>query len=291
MDSTTNESKELTGTLFATWVAHDSQSVIDALDTFPTEVGDMARATLIFDLINDSADAALAIYDEIENRSSKLAAARALAYSWSRTDGAAALNWVLTDPSTEAERTDLAVTVIRQMTQQDFLKAFELARDQPPLAVDNDEDIGLEATVINFLASQDLEEALRLLPSVREGPTKLRAYRHVGHSLVRHDRLNEAIAKGKALTEEDQTRYFTSIGYQVNVREDPESIFVMLDQLPSKIAQSRIATVSISNNQRSGVYDDQQVERLKEYLTNNDRRLLKIIEETGIGVPASYLGY
>ena len=229
------------------------------------------------------------MYDEIEDKSSKLAAARNLAYTWGSRDGEAALNWVMTDPSTEPERQHLANTIITQMTRQDFQKAFELAREQP-LDVDSDEDIGLEATVINILTFRNLEDAVQLLPLVREGPTKLAAYREVGHGLVRNDRLDEAIANGNNLTGEDQIRYYTSIGFNVNVMEDPESIFVMLDKLPSKMARSRIATTQISNNQRSNVYDDDQIERLNKYLTNDDRALLKKIEEEGIAVPGSYTG-
>ena len=176
------------------------------------------------------------------------------------------------------------------MTNTNFQTAFEVARDQP-LGVIGNEEIGLEATVIDMLTFQNLEEALKLLPLVREGPTKLTAYRNVGHSLIQNDRLDEALANGEEFSGEDQILYYTSIGSNVNVMRDPEAIFVRLDKLPSEMARSRIATTQIANNRRSKVYDDDQIDRLKEYLTDEDRDLLLKIEEEGINVPDSYHGY
>ena len=289
MDST-DERKELIQTLLASWGGNDSQSLMESLGDFPKDVQDAARVTLIFNLIKESTDAALAMYDDIEDKSSKLAAARTLAYDWGSRDGEAALSWVLTDPSTEPERKHLARTILGQMTQQDFQNAFNVARNQP-LGVDGNEEIGLEATVLNILSFRNLDNAVELLPLVREGPTKLEAYREVGDALAKNDRLDEAIANGKEFTGEDQVLYYTRIGFNVNVMEDPKSIFAMLDKLPSETARSRIATTQLSNNQQSNVYDDDQIERLKEYLTNEDRELLKKIEAEGIRVPDSYTGY
>ncbi|MYD46436.1 MAG: hypothetical protein F4W92_08800 [Gammaproteobacteria bacterium] len=285
-----SEREELMQTLFSAWVSNDAQHLMDSLGTFPNDVQDVARATLIFDLIKESPEAARAMYDEIENSSSKKIAARTIANYWGRTDGVAALNWVLSDPSTESQRPTLVDIIISEMTNKDFQTAFELARDQP-LGVDGNEEIGLEATVIDMLTFRDLEEALKLLPLVREGPTKLAAYKDVGNSLIRIDRLEEAIANGEEFSGEDQIRYYTSIGSNVNVMDEPESIFVRLDKLPSEMARSRIATSQIANNRRSKVFDDDQIDRLKKYLTDEDRDLLLKVEEEGINVPDSYLGY
>ena len=287
---TTDKRKELVRTLFAQWGSDDPQSLMESFGDFPKEVQDEARIPLISNLIKESSDSALAIYDEIEDRDSKLAAARTLAYDWGSRDGEAALNWVLTDPSTEPERQHLVQTIIGHMTEQDFQNAFNVARDQP-LGVDGNEEIGLEATVITILSFRNLDEAVQLLPLVREGPTKLDAYLEVGDALAQNDRLDEAITNGNEFTGEDQVLYYTRIGFNVNVMEDPESIFVMLDKLPSGMARSRIATTQISNNQRSNIYDDNQIDRLEKYLTNEDRQLLKKIDEEGIRVPDSYTGY
>lgn len=287
---TASEREDLTQELFSVWASIDTQSITDSLGNFPNDVQDIARATLILYLINDSPEAARAMYDEIENNRSKEAAARTLAHSWSRKDGVAALDWVLTDPSTESQRPSLVHTIISVMTNTNFQTAFEVARDQP-LGVIGNEEIGLEATVIDMLTFQNLEEALKLLPLVREGPTKLTAYRNVGHSLIQNDRLDEALANGEEFSGEDQILYYTSIGSNVNVMRDPEAIFVRLDKLPSEMARSRIATTQIANNRRSKVYDDDQIDRLKEYLTDEDRDLLLKIEEEGINVPDSYHGY
>ena len=143
--------EDLTQTLFSTWVSNDAEHLMDSLGKFPNDVQDVARATLIFDLIKESPEAARAMYDEIENSSSKEAAARTLANYWGRTDGIAALNWVLSDASTESQRPILLHIIISEMTNIDSQTAFEVARDQP-VGVDGDEELGLEATVIDILA-------------------------------------------------------------------------------------------------------------------------------------------
>jgi len=285
-----SEREDLTKTLFSAWVSNDAQHLMDSLGKFPNDVQDVARATLIFDLVKESPQAARAMYDEIENNSSKEAAARTIANYWSRKDGVAALDWVLTDHSTESQRPTLIHIIISEMTNKDFQTAFEVARDQP-VGVGGDEELGLEATVINILAFRNLEDAMKLLPLVREGPTKLSAYTDVGHSLVRNERLDEALANGEEFSGEDQILYYTSVGSNINVMRDPESIFARLDMLPSEMARSRIATTQLASNLSSNLYDDDQIDRLKEYLTDEDRELLLKVEEEGINVPDSYHGY
>ena len=285
-----SEREDLTRELFSVWASIDSQSLTDSLSNFSNDVQDIARVTLISYLTNDSPEAARAMYDEIDNSKAKEAAARTLVNSWSRKDGVAALDWVLTDPSTESERPSLVHTIISVLTNTDFQTAFEVAQDQP-LGVIGNEEVGLEANVIDILTFRNLEEAIKLLPMVREGPTKLSAYRYVGHSLIRNDRLDEAIANGEEFSGEDQILYYTSMGSTVNVMREPEEIFVRLDKLPSELARSRVATTQIANNRRFKVFDDDQIERLKEYVTDDDRELLLKVEEEGINVPDSYHGY
>lgn len=287
---TASERDDLTQELFSAWVSNDAQHLMDSLGKFPNDVQDVARATLIFDLVKESPQAARAMYDEIENNSSKEAAARTIANYWSRKDGVAALDWVLTDPSTESQRPTLVHIIISEMTNKDFQTAFEVARDQP-VGVGGDEELGLEATVVNILAFRNLEDAMKLLPLVREGPTKLSAYTDVGHSLVRNERLDEAIANGEEFSGEDQILYYTSVGSNINVMRDPETIFARLDMLPSEMARSRIATTQLASNLSSNLYDDDQIDRLKEYLTDEDHDLLLRVEEEGINVPDSYLGF
>ena len=285
-----SEREDLTRELFSVWASIDSQSLTDSLSNFSNDVQDIARVTLISYLTIDSPEAARAMYDEIDNNKAKEAAARTLVNSWSRKDGVAALDWVLTDPSTESQRPSLVHTIISVLTNTDFQTAFEVAQDQP-LGVIGNEEVGLEATVIDILTFRNLEEAIKLLPMVREGPTKLSAYRYVGHSLIRNDRLDEAIANGEEFSGEDQILYYTSMGSTVNVMREPEKIFVRLDKLPSELARSRVATTQIANNRRFKVFDDDQIERLKEYLTDDDRELLLKVEQEGINVPDSYHGY
>ncbi len=287
---TASEREDLTQELFSVWASLDTQSLKNSLGNFPNDVQDIARATLISYLTIDSPEAARAMYDEIENKKAKEAAARTLVNSWSRRDGVAALDWVLTDPSTESQRPSLVHTIISVMTNTDFQTAFKVAQDQP-LGVIGNEEVGLESTVIDILTFRNLDEALKLLPMVREGPTKLVAYRNVGHALIQNDRLDEAIANGEEFSGEDQILYYTSLGTIVNVMREPEAIFVRLDKLPSEMARSRIATTQIANNRRFKVFDDDQIDRLKEYLTDEDRELLLKVEEEGINVPDSYHGY
>ena len=54
----TSEREELIQTLIAHWGANDSQSLMDSLGNFPNDVQDIARVSLIYDLIDKSSDKA-----------------------------------------------------------------------------------------------------------------------------------------------------------------------------------------------------------------------------------------
>lgn len=200
-----------------------------------------------------------------------------------------AFNWVLTETTTEQERDFLIGLILQNMTHSDYQKAFQVAINQP-LGVDGNEEIGLEATVIQGLVFSYLDEAIQLLPQVRDGETKYAAFKTVGRALVRNDRLEEAIEKGNELVGEQQVRYYTSIGLVLNVREDPESAFVRLYKLPSEQAQSRLAVTWISNNYNSGIFSANQLKHLIQYLTDDDRDLLKRVAAGQAIVPLTYRG-
>lgn len=281
--------KNLVEDLMNYWSTNDHQLLLESLDRFPRDVQDEARANLIDVVVDSSTADALAMYHEIKNKKSKAFAARLLVLKWATRDMESAFKWVLTEPSTDHERDYLIKLILPKMTQSDYQNAFQVARNQP-VGVDGNEEIGLEATVIEGLVYSYLDEALQLLSQVRDGETKYAAFRTVGRALVRNDRLEEAIEKGNELTGEHQIRYYTSIGFVLNVREDPESAFVRLDKLPSEKAQSRIAVTWISNSHNSKIFSASQIERLIQYLTDDDRDLLKRVATGRAIVPPTYRG-
>lgn len=281
--------KNLVSELMGYWTTNDHQLLLESLDRFPRDVQDQARANLIDVVVDSSTEDALAMYHEIKNKKSKEFAAKLLVLKWATIDVESAFNWVLTEPTTEQERDFLIGLILQNMTHGDYQKAFQVAINQP-LGVDGNKEIGLEATVIEGLVFSYLDEALQLLSQVRDGETKYAAFKTVGIALIRNDRLEEAIEKGNELTGEQQVCYYTSIGLFLNVREDPESAFVRLDKLPSEKAQSRLAVTWISNNYNSGTFSANQLKRLIQYLTDEDRDLLKRVAAGQAIVPPTYRG-
>ena len=282
--------EELTDSLFSSWSSSDAQTLIDSLGMFPTDVQDQARESLIWVLADTAPDDALAIYNNIGNDQFKVGVAPTFAWRWATKEPKAALDWALNDASIESGRFYVVNRVISEMTDTDYETAFEITRSLPMLS-DGEQTVGLEASVISDLAFRQLDKALSLLPTVRKGYTQFKAYTSVVYSLRQEARLDEAIELGQDLKDDYQVRYYTRVGSSFFSADDPESIFSLLEKIPSNLARSRIATRSISDNNNSDIYDDEQIDSLKEYLTTEDQALLQRTEQDGTRLPNSYWGY
>ena len=92
-------------------------------------------------------------------------------------------------------------------------------------------------------------------------------------------RITEAIELGKELTEEEQLNYYTTVGAMslsgsmmsgLTGSEPEMDVFATLDAIPLEEARSLVAVQAIVMDQLSNSYSDDEIESLKEYISEDD---------------------
>ena len=154
-------------------------------------------------------------------------------------------------------------------------KAFEVAVQTPI----KDGEIGLEATVVKWLTFSDVDQAMTLLPRVREGESRKDAYQSVAWELEKEDRIADAIHLGNQLSELEREEYLETLAFSVGRRTPFSRLEAGIHELPTQELQSEAASTAIHMNGLPMQNDltDQQIDQLKEFLTDDDRMRVDII--------------
>lgn len=291
-----SQRNEYVDDVFRSWARNDINGMVDSIPQLPSEVQDTARVNGISHLSRESIDDALSLFDDLENDAKKSQAAMNIAFSWAENDPEAALNWAQTNPNTESIRSQVTGTTLNFLASKDPEKAFNIALELPL----NDDGVGLEASVLGALAYTNIDKALELLPKVRSGASQKTAYAGVGGGLAMNGRITEAIELGKELPEEDQVNYYTTVGAMslsgsmlsgLTGNEPEQDIFATLDSIPLEEARSKVAVQAVIMNEMSNSYSDEEIESLKEYISEEDMEELEEgLEQLETMPPIPFLG-
>ena len=266
---------QLQDSIVRTWSRKDPLGLLDTLDYLPTKLQSSAREHAIVSLSRSSPAKAAQLLTDLNGGNKKLSIAHAVAMNWSNHDAQAALDWVLTNPQVAEMQQELLGVVLGNLVKQDADLAMDIALKRP---IENDEK-GLEATVISYLAASDPQLAARMLTRVRDGSTKDSAYTSVGSQLLRNGNVDQALSLAEKLSAPEQTRYFSSIVHTWALAE-PGDLFGNLANLPSLEVKSRAASALIALNQFRKALTDDQVDAAREFLTDEDRE--KLEQNSGI---------
>lgn len=300
IESTTQKTS-LLGDAFDQWARTDAQALTAAIPSFPPEARDIARVNAIRRIAGESIDDAVNLFEDIENDTHKTQAVFSISTKWTEDDPEAALAWAQTSSHTESIRPQLTAQIINTLAREDPQKAFDIAREMPIDEIDGN-GVGLEASVISSLAYTNIDKALELLPDVREGKTQTTAYMGIGSGLAMNGRVAEAIELGKTLSEEDQLSYYTSVGTMsltggllggLTGKEAQESdVFETIDSIPHKGAQSQVAMQAIVMDKLNSSYSEEELERLQNYVSEEDREdLEKSLEQLDAMPPIPFIGF
>ncbi len=188
---------------------------------------------------------------------------------WSRSDAAAALDWVIDDIRDTEETNVLRQKLLREVLVHfalvDPTRALEVARAQPENESIRPTD-RLEYSVIQSLASNGLFDVV--LPMMREIPdsARLHSFLMVGKNLIDFNLLNEAVELGRELPPSSRPDYFRDLTLQW-LSVNPDHLVVNLPRIPD--TSSRIAVA-------------QQVVRFqgdREYLSTDQlQRVISLLE-------------
>ena len=191
----------------------------------------------------------------------------------------ATIEWINSNESQlhDSMRTKYLDDVFESWSQTDPIRAFEMALKMPL----REDEIGLEAKVLQTLVYSDLDRAIALLPRVREGETKVYAYGRVSRKMANQDRIAEAIQLGEDLPEIERGEFNQNLASHVGHRTPFDRLVSGIGQLPTLEMKSQAASTAIYTKglPMSNDLTDSQVNELKEFLTDDERKRVEIILE------------
>lgn len=191
----------------------------------------------------------------------------------------ATIEWINSNESQlhDSMRTKYLDDVFESWSQSDPIRAFEMALKMPL----REDEIGLEAKVLQTLVYSDLDRAIALVPRVRTGETKAFAYERISRQMAAQDRISEAVKLGEDLPELEREKFNRNLASRVGHRTPFDRLVSGIGQLPTLEMKSKAASTAIYTKglPMSNDLTDSQVNELKEFLTDDDRKRVEIILE------------
>lgn len=286
---------EITEDVIRHWTMREPEFALVSLDQFPAEYHDLVYAQVALEGAEDSPLQALELLRETSDwsltgseradRKRNFDRTEVHHFAVRRTISAAAeadpvltIEWIESEESNldESMKTVFLHRAFQSWAGSDPNIAFEMAL-QTPLT---DNTTGFEATVVGWVAREDVDHAIKLLPRVREGKTKFSAYRRVMYRLEELDKISHALHLGSDLPESEREEYNEALASRVGDREPFDRLIEGLRALPTQELQSKAlrSRLMFAYNvpQMAPKVTDKQLDQLKEFLTDREKRLLEI---------------
>ncbi|MXW52529.1 MAG: hypothetical protein F4X44_09080 [Gammaproteobacteria bacterium] len=264
--------------LVNSWAQNRPKEMFEALDGLPAEFQEKALTAAINAMLRESREETAHFVVAMEPSSLKTTSARIIASFWSNQgDPWSALEWILDEPGFQDIRSELLSSIMDDLAKYDPELAMSTALDQP---IDENGtgfgalSMGLEFDVISTLASWNLDKAIELLPQVRDGPTKIFATTRVAYSLIENDEIETAFDMAQQVPDTDRESFYLGLFTQW-VLTDPVAALDSIDRFPSDEARSQMALMLIANDRYQKSLSDEQVEKAKKYLSDEQAKALE----------------
>ncbi|MCY3883865.1 MAG: hypothetical protein OXG24_03005 [Gammaproteobacteria bacterium] len=267
--------RDLVESVVREWSRFKPQEVLESIDILPEFVQPSAVETALREIAEDSPKEAAILVAGMKAGPNKTAAASGVASSWIDRDYKAGLDWILNEPAIEDLRTQLLDENLLHLIRVDPNLAMSTALAQPVRKVTHwrygeiGMEVGMELRVIASLSFTDMDQAIELLPRVREGLTRLKAYSQVGASLVHKGSTEEALDMVQQVPESQRIEYYTAVATQW-ATSDPEGLLNSMNRFPSNEVKSKAAMVLVKENRLTS---EQTVEAKKFLLVADSKAL------------------
>lgn len=255
------------------WGRKDPQGFLDQLDSIPKELRDWAQRQALETLVYRDPEATATLLKNVDDSNTKLRISRVLAREWSNLDVHAALDWLLSDEELASDLRSIG-TALQQLAKTDPKLALEKALDQ---SIDAG-SVGPETFVMASVSAANIDEAISMLPSLRENAKPL-SHKFIAYYLLRNGETDQALEFGGSIPESYRKDYFVYLFGQWR-QSNYHSLLDGLEQFPTDDIKYYAAKVLESENQRSGFLSDKQL-----------RAVESILESMSIdGITGSQLG-
>ncbi|MCY4143488.1 MAG: hypothetical protein OXG08_07375 [Gammaproteobacteria bacterium] len=262
-----SEAKILLGNVIQAWARNDPHEILSGLEQFDPEMRLVAAERAISSVAWSDPSEAAKLVEEIRSKVSNASSIESsLNYHRREEDPRAALDWLLEEPQRGGtRRNSLIESTLEALAHVDPEHAFQVGLQQPLVW---EGDTGMEAAVISELSSIDIEAAIALLPKVRE-ESKVMSHVWMGVALVRQRDPHRALELGAQVPESDRDFYYAVIADDW-AESNPIHLFEEMDQLDSPKLKSMMAQALLINQTRSPILTQDQVERARSSLTQED---------------------
>lgn len=256
----------LTNYLTGSWANLNPRELLENLTEFPENVRRRARGSALSSIARESPQEAAQLMLEMPNGINDYS--WSVIGIWSRQDAVGALGWILSRPQDEQQK--LLRGVLYDVVQEDPQRALETALSVPITGGSP----GLEQMVINIVAQSDVDQAIAMLPSVRDDAyTKTFSYVEVSRVLFKRNEPFRALNLGLELPEPLQLNFFLNFFGQWRY-SDIVGMYESLEKLPSAKLKSdaakEILSYSVLGDYRPHRYfSDEQLREIELYLLDD----------------------
>lgn len=264
--------KELQRSVISIWGRSDPRSLLEQTENLPSETREFGLERAITGLANEAPEEAAQLIDRLNDDGAKTRTQQTVVANLIEQDVSKALDWVLDGFEDSKKQRYLLSFVWPELVGKDLKFAMEIALQIP--VEDESFDIGVEVDLIRNVAQKDIDQALSLLPQVRDGQTKVEAYGVVGVALASSGETDRAIELGLQLEESIQESYFTSLVSDWAYK-DPLGLFASLENIPGENIKSTAAMRLQMANRFHKVFSNEQLDKLKEYQSAVDQKRLE----------------
>lgn len=257
------------------WAKIEPHYVLENLDSFPPQMRDTAFSSALGAIARTSPqEAAEMALEQLDGRSGSFSyLPTQIMQHWVLQDVEAAVSWVFNGPVNKDQRRNWVSALATNLVHTDPRRAFEIALKQPRAeGIMGFYGTDLEAQIIGQIVMRDFDLAVELLPKVREGLSRAQAYSSVGNKYLDLGDSAKAFDLGLELPTDEQASYFQSISYSW-VRIDPSGLIDSIKNLPSEELRSSVAR-DLSSHWMKENFTDDQLDSLKQYLSESDRKAL-----------------
>ncbi|MYD46358.1 MAG: hypothetical protein F4W92_08405 [Gammaproteobacteria bacterium] len=259
---------QLQDLIVRTWASKNPNGLLASLNLLPASMRLSGTGHAVVAMSRTDPTSASKIFVEQYEGSNKLTIAQSLVRNWSDQDAQTALDWVLSTPLVAGLQKELLPIALGELVTSDPNKAIEIALTQP---IENDQ-WGMEASVLGSLALSDPQRATQMLSRVREGPTKERAYSLVGSQLIRNGDVDQALTLVDDLSDEEQFRYLETI-IDTWALTQPVHLLDRIDKLPNEDLKAQAAARMIAFEQYRKKLTDDQINAAREFLSEGGASL------------------
>ena len=261
-----------------TWAETEPQVVLDDLQAIPENVRLLIEETAILAIAGQSPEFAIQFMPKFSGFPQEPVLAEAIAASWAEFDPTAALAWARSHKfSSELVRNDVTKALLRTYAKSEPEVALKVALETP-LESTNWDAVGLEADVVEVVASRDIDVAIDMLARVRPGRTTQSAYDAVGSTLVVElQDFDRAIELGEKIVQNHRSRYYNVIAVRGASRR-PLSLLEHLEKFPVS-SRSSAAKQLLMHNRATMALTTKQIEQAKTYLNPTDRKAIESLPQ------------